>query len=200
MPARPRSHPDLQLLRQMIVEGAVVEFDSTQSDHKTIKLEERDNCNNLVSNVIISGIPQDSIMIRGDVWPSPDRVFTSEKGARRLADFILVSAQDNTVTAVYIEMKARKELEKNNIIQQLKGVRCLMDYCQSIAKHFFGKEMLNEAHHRYIVINSTNEKRTKRTTKTSTKQESSDLVEKTTLKSYRLFKNARSIPYDKLIH
>lgn len=189
-----RAHPDLELLREMMEEGALVPPVTEAGNKWTVHLTEP-SCPD--SHVTIHNLPRNSIVIRGDAWPSPARIFKSDTGARKRADFILVSAQSETLTIVYIEMKRRKGGGKTEAIQQLKGARCLMDYCQSIGKRFWNRDhFLETQEERYVLLRDTTEKRGTRNPRPG----SVTSTNHSTPEAFKLIRRKTSIPYEALIY
>lgn len=108
------------------------------------------------SQVKISGLPNNAIVIKSDYWPPPDRVFTGSKNECKRADYIIISEKNDKLFILYIELKNSNSTHRNDVINQFKGVRCLFDYCQSIGKMFWKKrDFLDRAQHRYICFAHT---------------------------------------------
>lgn len=139
---------DLEILKELIKDSALV-MTRRGSKRYSADLEEPKNER---SKVTIDGIPEDSLIFRADMWPDPSSIFKGEKGECSRADFILIAFEDDESYIVYIEMKGGSETERKRI-HQLKGARCLIDYCTSIAREFWeSRGFLKDAKHRYVSV------------------------------------------------
>lgn len=153
---------DIELLDQMVKDEAKVAYEKNGNIY--VKLTEQ-KC--LDSSVTIFGIPEDAIIIKADSFNAPDSIFKGTKGECRRADFIIVAKAGRKKIVVCIEMK-RKSGQENEIIQQLKGARCLLSYCQEIGKAFWcKKDFLDGYIYRFVSIKHISmPKQTTRTMKT----------------------------------
>lgn len=92
-------------------------------------------------SVTVFGLPDKhhTLVIKADDFTAP-AIFQGSKGERKRADFIIVAQTEQQRVIVCIEMKAGKHTSTNpEVIQQLKGAACFMQYCQSIGKYFWGE-------------------------------------------------------------
>jgi hypothetical protein len=104
----------------------------------------------------ISGIPSDSIVIKADLFPAPDRIFNGNKSECKRADYAIITQKNNNHYVLYIELKSSTEAH-SEIESQLKGARCLIGYCAEIAEHFWGeKNILRSCSHRYACFTRVN--------------------------------------------
>jgi hypothetical protein len=107
------------------------------------------------SLVTIAGMPDEAIVIKADAFKSPDTVFNGAQGECKRADFVIVSDTGNKKIILFIEMKAKKDSNKE-IVQQLNGIRCFIAYCQEIGKVFWNKpDFLDGYAYRFISIGHT---------------------------------------------
>ncbi len=88
------------------------------------------------SNVKISGVPEGSLAIKIDIFPSPDKLFLGTNGECKRADFALIADNGRKKRILIIELKRRKDL-RNQIERQLKGAACVIEYCKEIARTFY---------------------------------------------------------------
>ena len=91
---------------------------------------------------IIRDLPSDTLVIKYDRFPSTkDVFFKSEHSECKRADYILISESNKVV--MYIELKhSNKSAASKDIVAQLKGAKCVVDYMQSIAMQFLGEPMI----------------------------------------------------------
>ncbi|WP_293062699.1 hypothetical protein [Okeania sp. SIO2B3] len=122
----------------MIQPEATVVLES-EYQKNIVKLTEVDNY-----TVTIYGMPDDDevITIKVDTFSAPKEVFQGTKGECKRADFVIISDTINKGKfIVFIEMKRGKKTSKEKeIIQQLKGAQCFVEYCQAIGKLFWEKQ------------------------------------------------------------
>ena len=115
------------------------------------------------SSVILRGVPQDAFIVKADLFPSPDGVFASKNRECKRADFIVISEQHRCI--LFIELK-RTTKEKRHIVQQLKGAKCLVEYCKAIVEHFWeNSSFLLDYEERYICFRHTGKRIAKQTTR-----------------------------------
>jgi len=102
--------------------------------------------------VTITGVPEDTIVVRADAFKSPDSLFNGSKGECKRADFIVVANDASRKVVLYIELKKRTD-SSTDIVKQLKGARCLVEYCKEVGREFWGKSgFLCNCTHRFIAI------------------------------------------------
>jgi len=110
------------------------------------------------SKVVISGIPENSIVINVDQFWSLNTMFSNLKGQRKRADFVIVADNGAKKAILYIEMKRTKGRREEDIIRQLTGAQCFIAYCQEIgrAKAFWNqKNFLHDYEERFVFIGHT---------------------------------------------
>ncbi len=143
---------DIDILREMIKESATEALIDNYGKKKVILVEQD------ISSVTISGMPEDSIVIKADdSFKSPDSVFRCSKlkGQCKRADYVIVADMDKKKVILYIELKRTKDGEKS-IIQQLMGARCFIAYCQEIGRSFWEKQDFLDGYvYRFVSIGHT---------------------------------------------
>lgn len=137
---------DKGLLEKMIKPSARVSLDDHHSNKKKATLSEETEKGEY--EVEIHNIPSDAIVINVDDNFDNDRLFSGENRECKRSDYIIVSTQERIV--LFIEMKLGKA-SKTEIVDQLRGSRCVLEYCQSLAQEFYGrKKFLREYKHRFV--------------------------------------------------
>lgn len=140
---------DFEILSQMIVEGAKV-FANKKKGKTNLKLVEP-QCPE--SAVTISNLPEKFLVIDLDSnWPPP-KIFKSNMGQCKRADYIIVCEDKKVI--IFIELKKKKG---KYIVKQLTGSKCFIEYCQKIgqAEAFWNKpDFLNHYNHRFVSIGSS---------------------------------------------
>ena len=150
---------EIEIFREMIKDEAkvpLIEYDK----EKRVVLTESQYENPKDSRelkVAIGNMPDSSIVIKADVFRSPDTIFTGNKGECKRADFVIVSKWTDTNESVtkiilIIELKAGRD-DKEVVVQQLKGAQCFIGYCREIGRAFWKKEnFLDGYEYRFVGI------------------------------------------------
>ncbi len=126
------------------------------------------------SKVSIHHLPEDALIIKADAFRAPDTIFQGKHGECKRADYVIISAERKRI--VHIELK-RSKASKNAIIKQLKGARCLIEYCRAIGKHFWDEpHFLDGYQHRFVSIGRTSI--SKRPTRISKRNSAHDTPER----------------------
>ncbi|GGA39230.1 hypothetical protein [Okeania sp. KiyG1] len=143
---------DIDILKRMIQPEATVALES-EYQKNIVKLTE--DCDNYT--VTIYGMPDDDevIVIKVDTFSAPKEIFQANRGECKRADFaIIADIIEKGKFIVFIEMKGGKKTSKEKeIIQQLKGAQCFVEYCQAIGKSFWEKQdFLDDYKYRFVSI------------------------------------------------
>ncbi|TAE56148.1 MAG: hypothetical protein EAZ76_04000 [Nostocales cyanobacterium] len=148
---------DIAILKEMFKETATVPLQNDLHGKKILTLEEPDLPNCFVT---IRGMPNADqvIVIKADKFPAPEAVFNGSKGECKRADFIIIADTEMKKVILCIEMKAKRKTAKEwEIIQQLKGAKCCVEYFQKIGKEFWGYPyFLDNYAYRFITIRDIN--------------------------------------------
>lgn len=80
---------DLNILDEMIQDTAKVKLTETYDKKQVILKEEKANY-----EVQIIGIPDNTIVIKADIFEPPKAIFQNTKGECKRADFIIISDED----------------------------------------------------------------------------------------------------------
>ena len=96
-------------------------------------------CKETISSVEISRLPQKTLIFKADCFPEPALLFSNSREERKRADYILLAEDNGKRHVVFIELKRTKDL-RHGIVAQLKGAACVMDYCNSIMRRFWGQQ------------------------------------------------------------
>ncbi|MGK7943849.1 MAG: hypothetical protein AB4058_05210 [Microcystaceae cyanobacterium] len=142
---------DLIILDEMIQDDAKVELiDDLSKKSKSVILREDDPYNKTHYEVRIRGLSEDTMVLKPDYFQSPQGFFKGNKGECKRSDFVIISDNEKKQVIVFIEMKAKKD-KSESIIQQLKGAKCLIDYCQKIGQLFWQEKGFLEDYQFYYV-------------------------------------------------
>lgn len=142
---------DITVLSQMIKDTAKVSLRDNYGK-KIVELVEPAQPD---SQVTIYGLPDNAIVIKADKFRAPDAIFEGTQGECKRCDFLIVADTGSKRVIVFIEMKAEKGPRKE-IVQQLKGAKCLIAYCGEIGKEFWNqRHFLDGYEERYVSIGHT---------------------------------------------
>ena len=127
---------DLDVLRELINEDALVKLEKTRYGGNVAELEETgDGTDEDRYSIQIKGIPDDAVIIKTDVFPAPKKIFKCGRGECKRADYAIVASSRSKNYIVYMEMK--KGRGGGDIVKQLKGSECFVSYCRAIADRFW---------------------------------------------------------------
>lgn len=141
--------PHLGILSQMVKTSALVPTQGS-SGKLRVTLQEPQAPD---SSATISELPTDALVIKVDVFRSPDEIFNGTYGECKRADYVIISAKKRCI--LYIEIKRTKD-SWNHIVKQLMGAECFIKYCQEVGKRFWNcSDFLSGYEHRFISIGHT---------------------------------------------
>lgn len=147
----------MHVLSQMIHSDARLSLESRYS-RPSIQLIEDSSSD---SRVEIAGLPDNAIVIKIDAFSDPGHFLNNEKGECRRADFAIVAEVGSKRRILIIELK-RTNAQSNHLTQQFKGARCVMAYCEEVARQFYDcKDFLNGFEYRYVSFCRTNIRKTR---------------------------------------
>ena len=104
------------------------------------------------TNVKIQNIPYNSIVVKADTFEFRHPVFAGSKDEGKRADFVIVSNENAKKWMICIEIK-RGNIQQSEVTAQLRGARCIMDYCKSIGREFWSaRGFLSGYEYRFVGI------------------------------------------------
>lgn len=130
---------DLDVLRELIKNEAVVTVKKNQHGTNFLELKEPEGGKSSGYKVEVLNTPEDTIAIKSDMFPSPRKIFKNTKGECKRADFVIIAKDGEKNWIIYIEMKRGNYGSEKEIIRQLQGSRCFIDYCRTVGQTFWGK-------------------------------------------------------------
>ncbi|KHD09575.1 hypothetical protein PN36_25450 [Candidatus Thiomargarita nelsonii] len=151
--------PDHDILCELFRKEARVALEDGDYGKKAVTLNEPKCDDHKGYSVVISNMPEDAVVIKGDAFPSPTTIFSNSRGECKRADFVIVAnipiKKKTRNLIIFIEMKKGKGGSELEIIQQLKGAWCVIDYCRSIGQRFWKQESFlnpNDYDYRFVSI------------------------------------------------
>lgn len=145
---------DFDILRDLIRDAvlASVEYEYKK---KTIVLEEPGDQQQSAYSLKIRNVPDAFIAFKVDAFPAPKNIFKDDKGECKRADFVIIASDDKVNWIVHIEMKGGNTGLRKEIVQQLRGARCLVAYCRAIGREFWQEPNFLEEknyHQRFVSV------------------------------------------------
>ena len=120
------------------------------------------------STVEIKGLPNNALVIKIDDAFKNDQFFSGIKGECKRADYVIVADTGKKKRILYIELKKKSD-ELQQVVKQLKGAQCVINYCRDIAETFYDhKEFLAEFESRFISFGHTGTGNSRKTRETRT--------------------------------
>ena len=151
---------DIQILREMLIDHVQVRLQQQGQNRSSVELVDLQAS----TTVEIKGLPPDSIVIRAEDFKGPFNVFNGSKGERKRADFVIVSNDENERKwIICLETKGGNKA-RTEVIAQLKGAACFINYCKCIGKSFWeSEEFLEGYEYRFVSVARLNDPRKRRT-------------------------------------
>lgn len=144
---------DIEILREMLVCDAQVPLQQEGSRLPSVKLRDKQS----KGTVEIKGLPHDSIVVKAEDFEDPLTVFKGSKGERRRADFVIISNEEQGKWIICIEIEDSNDKGGSEIIGQLKGALCFVNYCKCIGKEFWEwEEFLDDYKYRFVCMANLN--------------------------------------------
>ena len=141
---------DSEILNEMLKSDVLI---PVPSSHSRTSVSLTDTMSN--TTVEIKGIPHGSIIIKADCFQSPDTVFQGSKGECKRADFVIV-ANGSKKWIIFIETQTGNYKERSEVIAQLRGALCFVNYCKCVGKQFWlEEEFLDGYEYRFVSMART---------------------------------------------
>ena len=147
-------NPDLDILKELIKDEALVTVRKDQYGNNFLELKEHGGeSSGYKINVLRT--PDDTVAIKSDMFPPPKRIFRNTKGECKRADFVIIAKDGRKNWIIYVELKRSNNGLEKEIMQQLQGSRCFIDYCRTVGRTFWGKPSFleeNDYQQRYVSV------------------------------------------------
>ncbi len=151
---------DIYILHEMLKSSVRVPLQQ-KGNQFAVKL----NDNQSQTTVEITNLPDNTVVINTEVFEPRKVIFNGLKDERRRADFAIVSIENTKKWIIYIEIKS-SNLDKDKVIAQLRGAKCVIDYYKSVGREFWAaNNFLKDYEYRFVGIAALTEKQSTRTMK-----------------------------------
>ena len=143
---------DLDVLRELINNSALVPLAATPSGEKTVDLVERDIQGQILYSIKIKEVPYDTVVVKTDKFTSPEEIFACLKGECRRADYVIIANSGTANFIIHVELKKGRG-NTGKIINQLKGSECFISYCRAIVSRFWQQSgFLDQYENRFVTF------------------------------------------------
>ena len=144
---------DIEILKEMLNCGVKVPLKQEEGRLPSVELKDEQS----KGTVEIKGLPYDSIVVRAEDFEEPLKVFEGTKGERRRADFVIVSNGERGKWIICIEIEDSNDKGGSEIIEQLKGALCFVNYCKCIGREFWEwEDFLDDYKYRFVCMANLN--------------------------------------------
>ena len=130
---------DLDILRELIKDEALVTVEKNEHGKNRLELKEPGGGGSPGYKIEVLNTPEDTIAIKSDMFPPPEKIFRSDRGECKRADFVIIAKDGRKNWIIYIEMKRGGHGQGKHIKQQLLGSKCFIDYCRTVGQTFWGE-------------------------------------------------------------
>lgn len=130
---------DLDILRELIKDEALVTVEKDEYDKNILELKEPGEGESSRYKINVCNTPEDTIAIKSDMFPPPEKIFRGDRGERKRADYVIIAKDGGENWIIYIEMKRGSHGSARRIRQQLQGAKCFIDYCRAVGQTFWGE-------------------------------------------------------------
>jgi len=136
---------DFELLEKLFGDKLIK---SKEGEYGKPRIELKETNSKLNYSITIQQTPQDAIAIKTDRFPDLRHFFncSSDAGQCKRADFVIFADKK----LIFIELCKGKKLKKE-VVQQLKGAQCVIEYCRSIGNKFYNCKSFLEEYSPYFV-------------------------------------------------
>jgi hypothetical protein len=135
----------LGILRSIVAGASIIKSLAARDGRMSISLP----CG--TSQIVVSDIPENSAVLNmHSAFLKNGRTPASERIQRLQYDYVIVGAIDDERFIAFIEAN-EASLRRQDTESRLRVAVCLMDYCASIAREFYGFPGLLEGYKRHFV-------------------------------------------------
>ncbi len=148
---------DIDILHEMLNSTAVVPL-QPKGNNVSVELKDKQS----QTTVEITNLPQNSVVIKTEAFELKKVVFNGLKDERRRADFAIVSIENTKKWIICVEIKS-SNIDKDKVISQLRGAKCVIDYYKSVGREFWAaNNFLEDYEYRFVGIAAITQKKSTR--------------------------------------
>ncbi len=166
---------DFIILKEMLTQNMIIPLEENSYGRKQVTLREDNQVN---YSLVISNLPDDVLVLNIDKFEINDlkAVFQNcgdnskeseeSKGGKESkrvcarADFAIIAATETRKLIILIEMKRSNNSLEYEVIAQLRGAQCFIEYCKSIGRVFWEEsDFLSEYKYYFVQIKNVSSKK-----------------------------------------
>ncbi|MCL1791775.1 MAG: hypothetical protein FWG40_10615 [Peptococcaceae bacterium] len=99
--------------------------------------------------VTVNNIPGGILVLKCDKFPNTKNFFRGARNECKLADYVILSGADQVILIIELK-RSNNSSNKHDIVAQLKGAKCLLDYCASLIDAYLSeKDIFRDYQFRY---------------------------------------------------
>lgn len=143
-----------QILNEILIADVLGDFGHLNGNNQFFAFLKEDDHSSVTPNIYILGIPENSILIHADHKLTEPVYLVDDDGMRKRCDYILLTKINGKDTAICIELKS-KSVSKPEVVSQLKGADCLLEFLSTVAEKFKGSKLnftTDKIARRYVLI------------------------------------------------
>lgn len=143
-----------QILKEILFRDVLGDFGHLKGNNLFFAFLKEDDPSSVTPNICLLGIPENSILIHADHKLTQPLFLTEANGLQKRCDYILLTKVNGKDTVIFIELKS-KSVRNPEVICQLTGGDCLLDFLAAVAEKFKGTRLAfdsNTIARRYVLI------------------------------------------------
>lgn len=148
-----------QEIKQMLIPELLGKFGHLNHSNRFVAVLKEENANSLTPTIYLTGIPENSVLIKADHDLTIPRYMDAGHGHefRHRNDFVLLTRIDGKDMIISFELKSATAKHKS-ISKQFMGGDCLLDYLAALSRRFtrspfsFDSTPATGIEHRYVLI------------------------------------------------
>jgi hypothetical protein len=126
-----------QILKEILSTEILGDFGYHSSNNQFFAFLKEDDPLSITPNIRIFGIPENSILIHADHQCTEPAFLLKDSGMRKRCDYLLLTKVNGKDTVICIELKS-KSISGQEVIEQLTGGDCLLEFLSAVAEKFKG--------------------------------------------------------------
>ena len=136
-------------LKTILVDDVIIPLTKEKSKNCCVLSEAKANY-----SYEIHSVPDDMLVIHCDKFPDTGKFFKGKNNECKRADYVLISDSERAI--MIFELIKSNSKSAGKVTDQLKGAKCILDYCESISLEFLGKnDIFVDYTYRYYKVVST---------------------------------------------
>jgi len=143
-----------QTIKEILVSEVLGDAAHLKANNQFFVFLRESDPSSVTPNIRLFGIPENSILIHADNKLTEPCYLDDEGGMRKRCDYILLTKINGKDTVICLELKSTS-FSKPEVISQLKGADCLLEFLSAVAEKFKGCKLNfnpDKVARRYVLI------------------------------------------------